>query len=62
MATPFVAGMAALLWEKYPNVTGHAIWKKLIDGARGVDLRSSGDCVCFVIASMGITATFKKST
>jgi subtilisin family serine protease len=41
MATPFVAGMAALLWEKYPNVTGDAIWKKLVAGARALDLRTS---------------------
>lgn len=41
MATPFVAGMAALLWEKYPNVTGDAIWKKLVEGARALDLRAS---------------------
>jgi subtilisin len=41
MATPFAAGMAALLWEKYPNVTGDAIWKKLVAGARALNLRSS---------------------
>lgn len=50
MATPFVAGMAALLWEKYPNVTGDAIWKKLVNEARGLNLRSSdaGAGIAFV--------------
>lgn len=42
--------MAALLWEKYPNVTGNAIWKKLVAEARASDLRTSdaGAGIAFV--------------
>ena len=30
MATPFVAGVAALLWEQYPAASAREIWDKLI--------------------------------
>jgi subtilisin len=30
MATPFVAGVAALLWEQYPRASAREIWDKLI--------------------------------
>ena len=30
MATPFVAGVAALLWEQYPGASAREIWDKLI--------------------------------
>ena len=30
MATPFVAGVAALLWEQYPGASAREIWEKLI--------------------------------
>lgn len=32
MATPFVAGVAALLWEQYPKASAGEIWDKLIKG------------------------------
>jgi subtilisin len=30
MATPYIAGLAALLWQKYPTASAKTIWKKLI--------------------------------
>ena len=33
MATPFVAGVAALLWERYPKASAKEIWDQLIRGA-----------------------------
>ena len=38
MATPFVAGVAALLWEKNPNATPKEIWDMLKQQARPVSL------------------------
>ena len=32
MATPFVAGVAALLWEQFPGAGAGEIWEKLIKG------------------------------
>jgi len=32
MATPFVAGVAALLWEQFPKAGAGEIWEKLIKG------------------------------
>jgi subtilisin family serine protease len=40
-ATPFVAGMAALLWEKYPRASADAIWLKLVDAARRSRLKKT---------------------
>ncbi len=34
MATPFVAGVAALLWEQYPDASAREIWDKLIRQAQ----------------------------
>ena len=34
MATAFVAGVAALLWEQYPSSTGGEIWARLVQQAR----------------------------
>jgi subtilisin family serine protease len=36
MATPFVAGVAALLWEQYPGASAREIWDKLIRQAQPV--------------------------
>jgi len=38
MATPFVAGVAALLWEKFPNATPKEVWDMIKDQARKVPL------------------------
>lgn len=43
MATPFVAGVAALLWEKHPHATPKEIWNMLKQQARSLPL--SGDDV-----------------
>ncbi|HVV07382.1 MAG TPA: S8 family serine peptidase [Puia sp.] len=42
MAAPFVAGVAALLWEEYPDVTAREIWEKLIGQVRKLGLRTVG--------------------
>jgi len=42
MAAPFVAGVAALLWEEHPDVTARAIWEKLIGQVRKLGLRTVG--------------------
>ncbi|HEY4290324.1 MAG TPA: S8 family serine peptidase [Puia sp.] len=34
MATPFVAGVAALLWQQYPGASAREIWDKLIGQAQ----------------------------
>ncbi|WP_158861159.1 S8 family serine peptidase [Lunatibacter salilacus] len=38
MATPFVAGVAALLWEIHPKATPYEIWDMLKDQARSLPL------------------------
>lgn len=40
MATPFVAGVAALLWEIYPKATAYEIWEMLKQQARSLPLSS----------------------
>jgi len=42
MAAPFVAGVAALLWEQYPDGTAREIWEKLIGQVRQLGLRTMG--------------------
>jgi len=42
MAAPFVAGVAALLWEQYPDVTAREIWEKLVGQVRKLGLRTVG--------------------
>jgi len=41
MATPFVAGIAALLWEQYPDASAREIWDKLIGRAQPIGLAAS---------------------
>ena len=41
MAAPFVAGMAALLWEQYPNASAWEIWVRLVQNARRLPLAAS---------------------
>jgi subtilisin family serine protease len=41
MATPFVAGVAALLWEKYPKASAAEIWMKLSQNALRLNLPST---------------------
>jgi subtilisin family serine protease len=41
MATAFVAGVAALLWEQYPKASAGDIWAKLIQQARRLHLSST---------------------
>jgi len=41
MATAFVAGVAALLWEQYPKMGAGDIWVKLIQQARRLSLPAS---------------------
>lgn len=41
MATPFVAGIAALLWEKNPNASAADIWMYLVQNARRLNYNSS---------------------
>jgi subtilisin family serine protease len=38
MATPYVAGVAAMLWEAFPDASAREIWEKLTEGARNVGL------------------------
>jgi subtilisin len=38
MATPFVSGVAAQLWEKNPNATAKQIWDMLVSSARPIGL------------------------
>lgn len=38
MATPFVSGVAAQLWEKHPNATATEIWDILVSTARNINL------------------------
>lgn len=40
MATPFVAGVAALLWEKYPHASPIEVWEMLKQQARSLPLSS----------------------
>ncbi|HVU55028.1 MAG TPA: S8 family serine peptidase [Puia sp.] len=42
MAAPFVAGVAALLWEEYPHAAAREIWEKLIGQVRKLGLRTVG--------------------
>jgi subtilisin family serine protease len=42
MAAPFVAGVAALLWEQYPDAAAREIWEKLIGKVRKLGLRTIG--------------------
>jgi len=41
MATPFVSGVAAQLWEKNPSATPKQIWDELVNTARPLDLPGS---------------------
>ncbi|MCL6261727.1 S8 family serine peptidase [Aquiflexum sp. TKW24L] len=41
MATPFVSGVAAQLWEQNPSATPSQIWEKLINTARPIGLPAS---------------------
>jgi subtilisin family serine protease len=41
MATPFVSGVAAQLWEKNPSATPTQIWQELINTARPLNLPAS---------------------
>lgn len=41
MATAFVAGAAALLWEQYPQASAGDIWAKLVQQARRLNLPST---------------------
>jgi subtilisin family serine protease len=41
MAAPFVAGVAALLWEEYPEASAWEIWAKLVQRARRLGLPAS---------------------
>lgn len=41
MATPFVSGVAAQLWEKNPTATPTQIWQELINTARPLNLPAS---------------------
>jgi len=41
MATAFVAGAAALLWEQYPSASAGDIWAKLVQRARRLGLAST---------------------
>lgn len=41
MAAPFVAGVAALLWEQYPNASAWEIWVRLVQQARRLGLPAS---------------------
>lgn len=38
MATPFVSGVAAQLWEQNPQASATEIWNKLVQSARRLDL------------------------
>ncbi len=40
MATPFVAGITAMLWEKHPNASAEEIKSLLLKGARKLELLS----------------------
>jgi subtilisin family serine protease len=41
MATAFVAGLAALMWEQYPKASAGEIWAKLVQQARRLALPAS---------------------
>ncbi|GGB23096.1 hypothetical protein GCM10011511_53780 [Puia dinghuensis] len=41
MAAPFVAGMAALLWEQYPEASAWEIWARLVQQAQRLTLPAS---------------------
>ena len=41
MAAPFVAGVAALLWEEYPAASAWEIWARLVQRARRLGLPAS---------------------
>jgi len=41
MAAPFVAGIAALLWEQYPEASAWEIWTKLVQRAKRLGLPAS---------------------
>jgi subtilisin family serine protease len=41
MAAPFVAGMAALLWERYPDAGAWEIWTRLMQQARRLGLSAA---------------------
>jgi subtilisin family serine protease len=41
MAAPFVAGLAALLWEQYPEASAWEVWARLVQRARRLALPAS---------------------
>ena len=41
MATPYVAGIAALFWEAYPSATASQIWMYIVQHAKRLNLLSS---------------------
>lgn len=41
MAAPFVAGLAALYWETFPDATAHEIWVKLVQNAKRLNISAA---------------------
>ena len=50
MAAPFVAGVAALLWEQYPEASAWEIWARLVQQARRLGLPASAVGAGLVVA------------